>query len=1204
MDEAERLSIMFTANETKIRQYLLGALTERARKKVEKSLLITDEGLERIERIEEALIDDYLTGDLSETERLQFENIFLCTAERRSKLYYLRALRDVAAQKQMESEPATEVVSFPRRLARNFISRMFATHQWPKLAAAILLVVCGAFVGLRIRDFWREPFDKSLIALNRAYAAQRPLETRIAGFNYAPFAPSRGANGAETEARVLREHAQRIVLDGVAENPTAANKHALGKFYLADKQFDLAIEQFKAALNEMPDVADLHNDLGAALLEKAKKERVDSRSSESLLDLAASLESLQKALKLQGDFPVAVFNRALCLQEMQLPKQAAEAWKQYLQLDSQSEWASEARRRLELIEKSPSKTKLDDEKLYQDFLLADADGDPERVWDLFCQGYSTTGNSVTERLIDDHLAARTRLDAGKAAHTLNQLERLGTLSLERSQDPYVRDIARYYRRVTPSQARTLAQARRQLNEGRKIRRKSQTQAIGFYTAALSLFRQAGNDPESRLAACLMGRSYLRQSNLKKSSALFGDLAAPKNKYLWLRGEALNGMADQYYSLDMAKEVIRDSQLVVSTANKIRNISLLIRGISILVDQYKDLGDREQSLYYNFQALNVSALYPLSQDERWTVNGLMALNFYSCGYQAAAIAYQQEALDIISQTEKSELQLSRAYSHLGAILGNEARYDEAIQFLKKACDIGAQMKGDRRGLSIEAYSGLGLANLQRKSGDFNSALKSYERVIELSRELEFPANVFDVYRGKALTEIALGHKAQAQLDLENALKRFERNLKSILSEKQLTSFIDKEYDIYDAAIGFTYDENPRKAFNLSEKSRARALLKIVTSAGAKSDSAAAPIDLPRPLELEAIQRQLSGPTKIIQYACLPDRLIIWCFSRETFAHKKIEISLDSLNEQAEDFISVVSSGSQVGAGRMETVSNELYRTLIEPIEAFLSPGDQLCFIPDKLLNQLPFAALFSSRKQRFLIEDHAFLVSPSSSIFLFCSARANQKFHPEAETPLVVGNPRFNRAAHPSLPDLPEATREAKEIAGMFKNSRLLIEEQATEAEVKSRLQTATIFHIAAHGVVDKRIATESELALGRPAEGDQEDGAFHSHEIARMRLPHTRLAVLSACQSGVERYYRGEGMIGLSRSFLAAQVPTVVASLWAVDSDSTAIMMTSFHRHLQQHPAYVALRLAQLDMLKNTDNQRRNPYYWAAFSAFGGDRVI
>jgi CHAT domain-containing protein len=290
--------------------------------------------------------------------------------------------------------------------------------------------------------------------------------------------------------------------------------------------------------------------------------------------------------------------------------------------------------------------------------------------------------------------------------------------------------------------------------------------------------------------------------------------------------------------------------------------------------------------------------------------------------------------------------------------------------------------------------------------------------------------------------------------------------------------------------------------------------------------------------------------------------------------------------------------------METVSNELYRTLIEPIEAFLSPGDHLCFIPDKLLNQLPFSALFSSRKQRYLIEDYAVLVSPSSSILLFCSARAHQKFHPEAENTLVVGNPSFNRAAHPSLPDLPAATREAKEIAEIYKTSHLLIETQATEAEVKRRLQTATIFHIAAHGVVNKRMATDSELALCRPAEQDREDGAFHSYEIAQMRLPRMRLAVLSACQSGVERYYRGEGMIGMSRSFLAAEVPTVVASLWAVDSEFAAIMMTSFHRHLQQQPAYVALRLAQLDMLQNSDHLRRHPYYWAAFSAFGGDRHL
>src|SRR5689334_22482037 len=116
MDEAERLSIMSIANETKIRQYLLGALTERVRKQIENTLLITDEGLERIEFVEEALIDDYLTGDLSETGLRQFENIFLCTAKRRSKLYYLRALRHVAAQNNQEPESAPKPDSFLRRL--------------------------------------------------------------------------------------------------------------------------------------------------------------------------------------------------------------------------------------------------------------------------------------------------------------------------------------------------------------------------------------------------------------------------------------------------------------------------------------------------------------------------------------------------------------------------------------------------------------------------------------------------------------------------------------------------------------------------------------------------------------------------------------------------------------------------------------------------------------------------------------------------------------------------------------------------------------------------------------------------------------------------------------------------------------------------------------------------------------------------------
>src|ERR1043166_6507286 len=105
-----------------------------------------------------------------------------------------------------------------------------------------------------------------------------------------------------------------------------------------------------------------------------------------------------------------------------------------------------------------------------------------------------------------------------------------------------------------------------------------------------------------------------------------------------------------------------------------------------------------------------------------------------------------------------------------------------------------------------------------------------------------------------------------------------------------------------------------------------------------------------------------------------------------------------------------------------------------------------------------------------------------------------------------------------------------------------------------------------------------------------------------MKLPRTRLVVLSACQTGIERAYRGEGAIGLARPFIAAGVPVVVATLWPVESESKADLMISFHKHRKQgHLSTVAaLREAQVEAIRNQQGRSIRNYSWAAFVAIGG----
>jgi CHAT domain-containing protein len=154
---------------------------------------------------------------------------------------------------------------------------------------------------------------------------------------------------------------------------------------------------------------------------------------------------------------------------------------------------------------------------------------------------------------------------------------------------------------------------------------------------------------------------------------------------------------------------------------------------------------------------------------------------------------------------------------------------------------------------------------------------------------------------------------------------------------------------------------------------------------------------------------------------------------------------------------------------------------------------------------------------------------------------------------------------------------------------------------------ADVIHFAVHSVLDQRSPLRSQLVLARQpgdseSQNSMQSSGLDAGDIYRTALPRTRMVVLSSCQSGVEQYFGGEGMINLARPFLAANVPLVVVSLWAVESDSTAELMISFHKHRKRDnvPSVEALRLAQLDMLSSSDERLREPFYWASFTAVGG----
>jgi CHAT domain-containing protein len=160
--------------------------------------------------------------------------------------------------------------------------------------------------------------------------------------------------------------------------------------------------------------------------------------------------------------------------------------------------------------------------------------------------------------------------------------------------------------------------------------------------------------------------------------------------------------------------------------------------------------------------------------------------------------------------------------------------------------------------------------------------------------------------------------------------------------------------------------------------------------------------------------------------------------------------------------------------------------------------------------------------------------------------------------------------------------------------------EASRAVATSQnLSQYKIIHFATHGLANSTNPELSGIILSLVDEkGNPLNGFLRLTDIFNLKLA-ADLVVLSACQTGMGQNIQGEGMVGLTRGFMYAGAQRVVVSLWTVDDEGTAALMSSFYKGMLQKgltPA-AALRAAQLEMWKQ--EKWKSPYYWAAFTLQG-----
>ena len=1168
--------------QSELRKYILGNVSKTDRAAIDERLLTDDLFFEQFSITEENFIQDYVDGNLDKAERERFENCFLNSEENRRKVKFAAALRKYVR----ENATGTALQKKP-----NFFSSLAAFFSSPVPVALAVLIIVGVVGFFALKNYSNR--SDVLVALNKAYKAERPLDARISDFEYAPTKNTRGAG--DKANNIESELAKTLALKSVSENPTPENLQALGRVYLAEKEFDKAAEQLSKAVKLAPDNAKIHNDLGVALMEKAKR-----LEEGKLENLAKSNEEFAKAIELDKNLLDAYFNQALCIQELNLPNQAKEAWQKYLELDPNSQWSEEARKNLNTLEsqKPISKTK---EEILQEFFQAKQSGDDEKAWQTLSRNRDLgLGKLIPQQLAFLFAESKTIGDENKAGEALESLVYAGNLEAGKSGDLFWKELADRYKKNTNTENFLFKKSHDLMKESAKQRMDGNLDSAlkGFETAK-NIFTESQNTVEEKLCENWIAAIFFQLGKLEESNKLFINLAefSEQHKFRWLATQAYIRLAYGVTSQNKHSKSIEYSLKALALAEQTNDVYNLRRIFAALSYDYRCLGRYELSLQFSEKSLALGSFDTISV-QRWEAFESLTNVLIEIKLCRTAILIQNEALSVIRLLKDSvNEQISLLY--LGTLYSNIGDYQKAADFFEEGIKKAETFESEKGRQKALAFANLRYANLKRIFGDCEGAVKQYEMATGFYENSGFQLNNYETHKGKLLCYLQTKNDSAIQNELPLMIDLFAKYRKEILEEQNRNSFFDNGQDIYDIAVDYEFGRsNFAEAFDYAEESRSRSLLDLQNSAVEVSTDLNQPQikfseNLSNPLRLTQIQSEMPEDSQLLVYSVLPERILMWSVTKNDLKTVKTEISSDDLQQKVSNYLELISKN--IEPNEQLRLSKELYQILVSPVRDSLNRDKQIIIIPDKILLHLPFAALFA---EKYFIEDYKISYSPSANVFLNCTKKAAELATRKTETLLSIGNPSFNQAAYDNaLPPLPLAKNEAEAVAEKYDNSLVFTEKTATKKNFKENIGKADVVHFAGHYIVDEKSPLLSSLVL---AGNKKEESSLANYEIFGEKLPHARLIVLSACDTELEKYYKGEGMIGASRMFLAMNVPLVVASQWSVDSDSTKELMINFHnfRKTDKLTTAEALRQSQLAMLQN--ERFKEPYYWAAFALLGG----
>lgn len=325
--------------------------------------------------------------------------------------------------------------------------------------------------------------------------------------------------------------------------------------------------------------------------------------------------------------------------------------------------------------------------------------------------------------------------------------------------------------------------------------------------------------------------------------------------------------------------------------------------------------------------------------------------------------------------------------------------------------------------------------------------------------------------------------------------------------------------------------------------------------------------------EDVVEHLPGNSVLLQYYFEDNELFAWAMdSNGQVELRRAGNDTRKIGRVIREFHAACSS-----LGDWTTAGTRLSEIFLAPFTKKLDGVDHVVVVPFGPTHRLPFHALPWAGS--VLGDTHNLSVLPSGSV-----ARHLQRQERIETAPiLAVGDPA--NMSMPSVPGakarglhgLPAAALEARYVASMHTESRALIAEKATVANVKTAISDYQFLHFATHGILNERAPLSSAILL---ADGE----ALTAADLLGLRL-NADLVVLSGCRTGLGEVTAGDEVIGLTRALLASGAKAAIVSLWPVLDTATSYFMRHFYENLADEGPAGALKRAQAFLRKLTPQQ-------------------